>query len=411
MQNAVKQVVDEDLQVFVGRQPIFDCKLSTCAYELLFRPGSANEAVFVDGEKATAQVIHNTLMELGLDELVGSDLAYINFTRNCLMGDIAHLLPPERVVLEILEDVEVDDALIASVKSLVKAGFTVALDDFEYSEKWEPLIELASIIKFDVRATSIEEIEKQLNSLKNRSVKFLAEKVENQEEYTQLKALGFDYFQGYFFSKPNVVSSRKLPDSHLTLLNLISRLQDPEIEIEEIEKLVSNDISLSYKLLRYINSALFSLPKKVNSIRQVVVYFGIQRLKNWTSLMAMAGVSGKPPELLQTGLIRAKMCELLGVEASHGETDCYFMLGLFSILDALMDSSMQDVLEKLPIAEEVSSALLEHEGQLGAALNCCIACEQSNWHEMKFAGLKDGAINRLYMQAIQWSRQASGGLT
>ena len=243
------------------------------------------------------------------------------------------------------------------------------------------------------------------------NVQLLAEKVETQEEFEHFRQLGFDYFQGYFFAKPKVISSNKLPDNHLALLNLMSRLQDPEIEIEEIELLVSQNISLSYKLLRYINSALYSLPKKINSIRQVVIYFGMQRLKNWASLMALTGIDDKPSELLQTGLVRAKMCELLAVERRLDGSDSYFMLGLFSILDALMDSTMEDILGKLPIAKELADALLHREGELGAVLSCCLACAQGNWPEMNLVGITGEAINKIYVEAILWSRQALAGLS
>lgn len=411
MQSASEQRSDENIQVFVGRQPILDRELNTYAYELLFRPGLGNEAGFLDGEKATAQVIYNTLMEIGLDDLVGTSLAFINFTRDFLIGDIAHLLPPDRVVLEVLENVEIDVKLIKGVSSLAAAGFTIALDDFEYTPKWEPLIELAAVIKFDVQAIGAEKIQEQLQFLQKHNVQLLAEKVETQEEFEHFRELGFDYFQGYFFAKPKVISSNKLPDNHLALLNLMSRLQDTEIEIEEIELLVSQNVSLSYKLLRYINSAFFSLPKKINSVRQVVIYFGLQRLKNWASLMALTGIDGKPSELLQTGLVRARMCELLAVEGRLSGSDSYFMLGLFSILDALMDSTMEAILGKLPIAKELADALLNREGELGAVLSCCLACEQNNWSEMNLVGIKSEAINKIYMEAILWSRQAIAGLS
>lgn len=411
MQAAVKQAIDTNNQVFIGRQPILDRELNTYAYELLFRPTVGNEADFLDGEKATAQVINNAIMEIGLDDLVGTNLAYINFTRKTLISEIAQFLPPERVVLEVLEDVEIDEELIQSIRTLVASGFTIALDDFEYDQKWEPLIPLADVIKFDVLAIGIDQLQDQVNFVKKHDVKLLAEKVETQEEFDQCKALGFDYFQGYFFAKPNVINSNKLPDYHIALLNLISRLQDSEIEIEEIEDLVSHNVSLTYKLLRNINSAFFSLPKKINSIRQAVIFFGLQRLKNWASLMAMTDIEGKPSELLQTGLVRARMCELLAIEAHHSDSDSHFMLGLFSILDALMDATMEDILEKLPISEEVADALLKHEGGLGAVLSCCLACEQNIWSETKLASIKDGTINKIYMESIIWSRQAMAGLT
>ena len=411
MQAAKQQLNESSSEVFIGRQPILDRDLNTYAYELLFRPATGNSAEFLDGEKATAQVIYNSLMEIGLDNLVGTSLAYINFTRDTLIGDIGQLLPPDKVVLEVLEDVEIDDDLTEGIKSLVDKGYCVALDDFEYHPKWDILISLAKVIKFDVRALDHVEIKRQIDLIKRHDIKLLAEKVETQEEFKIFRDMGFDYFQGYFFAKPKVIRSDKLPDDRVSLLNLISRLQDKDIETEEIELLVSQNISLSYKLLRYINSASFALTRKIESIRQIVIYFGLQRLKNWTTLMAMTDVGEKSSELIQTALIRARMCELLAIRKKFSETDSYFMLGLFSILDALMNCTMEDILEKLPIAKEVKQALLTKEGEHGLVLKSVIASEQNKWSDVGQLGIIESELNDVYMESILWARQAMEGIS
>lgn len=401
---------EREHRVLIGRQPILDGELKTRGYELLFRPLPGFEADFNDGEKATAQVINNALVEIGLENLVGNDLAYINFTRAFLVNDVALLLPPAKVVLEVLENVEVDQSLIDGIRKLAAAGFQIALDDFQYHPRWEPLLELASIIKFDVRALGVDAVAEQLQRLPSRDIILLAEKVETREEYQQYRNLGFHYFQGYFFAKPELISSKALPDDRLGLLNLIARLQDSSIEIAEIEQLVSQNASLSYRLFRYINSAAFALPREIDSIRQVVIYFGLQRLKNWTSLMAMTNVGGTSRELLLTGLVRAKFCELLALALQRDEPERYFMLGLFSILDALMGSSMAAVLDRLPITEEVARALLVQDGELGEILRCVMACEDAEGRDVALSGVDALRINRLYMDALLWSRQAMAGL-
>lgn len=401
---------EQAAQVFVGRQAILDVKGNTYAYELLFRSGYQNAAQILDGNLATAQVLINSLIEIGLESLVGNKQAFVNFTRDSILDDTVHGLPPERIVVEVLEDMLVDDELIAKIEKLVELGYVIALDDFEYSPQWEPLLPLAKIIKFDVMSLGLSGLDKELEHVKQYDLKLLAEKVETHEEYEQLKALGFDYYQGYFFDKPKVVSGSKMPDNQIALLNLISRLQDPAIEIKEVEALVGQNVTLSYKLLRYINSASLSLPNKVSSIHQVVVYFGLQRLKNWVTLIAMTDLSNKPSELLSTGLIRAKMCELVAMELAYPDCERFFMLGMFSILDALLDRPMQEILEKLPVSEEMLVALLKREGELGKILEYSIAYDKNTPPIWTPGGGIENSISRIHMEAIVWARQSQENL-
>lgn len=397
-------------RAFVGRQPIFNKDLNVYAYELLFRSGNVSEAGQLDDNKATSQVIYNTLMEIGLDELVGNNLAFINFPYDLLTNDIAQLLPPERVVIEVLEDVNVDKSLIDGLSNLSRKGFKIALDDFVFDEQWAPVIKQASIIKIDVLALSIEEIKKHVDLLENYDVKLLAEKVETQDEYNRFREIGFDYFQGYFFSRPSVVSKDVMPDNHIALLQLLARLQDPDIEMAEIETLVSQTVSLNFKLFRYINSAFYGLPRKFDSIRQVIVYFGLQKLKDLASLIAMTGINDKRSELILAGLTRAKMCELLASLYGNPEQASFFIVGLFSILEALLDHSLSKIVDMLPLNEEIISALINKEGQLGEALCCSIACEQCEIDGIHFSDLKTSLIYDAYQEAMSWSRHASAGL-
>jgi c-di-GMP-related signal transduction protein len=405
-----EKVTENKPQIFIGRQPIFDSKLKIAGYELLFRSGEGNAYDGCDGDKATSHVINNALMEIGLDEVVADVPAYINFTRELIINGVAQLLPADRVVLEILETVKVDQELIDEVEVLVKAGYQIALDDFTYSDEWQPLIKLAHIVKIDVMEHPIDKIREQLKPFEGRKVKLLAEKVETQDEYDQLKAEGFDYFQGYFFSKPVVISHKAMSADNISLIQLIAQLQNPDAEIDEIEKLVSQNISLSYKLLRYINSAAFALENKLASIKQIVVYFGIQRLKNWVCLIALAGNNNKPAELILTGLIRAKMCELIANETDVVEKESYFVVGLFSILDALLDQPLPTILENLPLDDSINKALLELEGDMGKALSCSISCEQCVWDKIEFSNISMARLSDMHMEATVWSRQSMSEL-
>ena len=405
MQVLQKNIEVERPQIFIGRQPIFNSKLKVVGYELLFRSGTVDAFDGRDSNAATSQVINNALMEIGLDEIVGDVPAYINFTKDLLVNGVAELLPEDRVVLEVLETVSVDQELIDGIKKLVAAGYIIALDDFTYSDEWIPLIELAHIIKIDVMMHSTEDVRKQLEHLKGCKAKLLAEKIETQDEYDELKDEGFDYFQGYFFSKPIVLNAQELSSDNVSLLRLLAELQSPNVEITDIEKLISQNISLSYKLFRYINSAAFAVKAEITSIKQIVVYFGIQRLKDWVSLMALTGNQDKPTELIHTGLVRAKMCELIAEETDVDDKDSYFVVSLFSILDALLDQSLDIILKQLPLDEHINLALLESEGERGRALSCSISCEKCDWEGISFPSISLTRLSDMYQEATSWSRQ------
>jgi EAL and modified HD-GYP domain-containing signal transduction protein len=401
-----ENLVEDKPQIFVGRQPIFDSKLNVAGYELLFRSGNTNAYDGTDGDKATSLVINNALMEIGLDDIIGENPAFINFTKELLIKGVVELLPAERVVVEILEDVEVDSELVASVKKLVDAGYKIALDDFTFSDEWMPLIEIAHIIKFDVMQHSVDEIRNQIKKFSGRKIQLLAEKVETKDEYELLKEEGFEFFQGYFFSKPDLLSHKALSAGSISLLQLVAQIQKPDIETNELEKLISQDASLSYKLFRCVNSAAFGLKSNMTSVKQAVVYLGLQRLKNWVTLLALASNSDKPVELIHTGLIRAKMCELIAHEIDAEEKDAFFVVGLFSILDAILDQPLVTILKKMPLDESINNALLKKEGEMGRALLCSINFEKCNWDEINYPDLSIETLNSIYRDAMSWSQQS-----
>ena len=392
-------------QALVGRQPILDRDLRVFGYELLFRPEQETSRP-VNGESATSQVVTNAFVDIGLERIVGEHRAFINVTRDFLIEHSELGFPKDRVVLEILEDVEIDDALIEAVRALHASGYMIALDDFVYSEKWMPLLECAQIVRVDVRMFCGAELNEQLGFLRPYKALLLAEKVETSDESEQLRALGFDYFQGYFLSRPQTVRGKQAPTNRPGILSLVGRLQDPQIAITEIEDLIAQDVALSYRLLRYINSAFFALPKPVDSIGRAVVYVGLTQLRQWTSLLAMAGIHNKPKELMRLLLTRAKMCELLCDAAQKKDNDIYFTVGLFSALGALFDQPLYEIVQELPLSTTIKDALLEHTGDVGAALHCTLAYETCEWPEVAFANLEEGSIRQAYLDAVHWSFEA-----
>jgi EAL and modified HD-GYP domain-containing signal transduction protein len=398
-------------EVLIGRQPIYDDNLNVYAYELLFRASQdQNTADFSDGDKATTQVVVNAFIEIGLDKIVGNRPAFFNMTRNFLLSDNPLPFSGEQLVLEVLEDVKVDEELVAAVKCLSNKGFTIALDDFIFHDSLRPLVEVSDIVKIDILPLNHSELKEHVTELRRYDVKLLAEKVETQEEYEFCKSLGFDYYQGYFFCKPRIIKGQSIPSNKLAVLRVLAKLNEADVDAAELEAEISQDVTLSYRLLRTIYSAFFALPRKVDSIRQAVAFIGNQATKNWATLIALAGIVDKPNELMTTAMTRAKFCEQLADTIEATNLDVFFTVGLFSALDALVGMSMDELLKELPLSEGIVDALLHHEGRPGEALFCALAYERGDWDNVKFCKLSDSDIATAYMTAMQWADQSKQGL-
>ena len=393
--------------IYIGRQPIYDRKLGVYAYELLFRAASDNSAKFTDGDQATSDVIVNTFLEIGLDNIVGDRLAFINLTRAFFVGEHTISLPRDRVVLELLEDIEADEEVVNSVKRLSEQGYSIALDDFIYHESLQPLVQLADIVKIDIMAMGRDEIREHVEALRQHPLRLVAEKVETQEEHDYCMELGFDYFQGYFLAQPKVIQGRRLPNNRLAILKLLSRLQDPEITSKQLEELIAQDVAFSYRILRYVNSAAYAPPRKIESIHQAVVRLGLQTIRSWTALLAMSQVDNKPTELVVTAMIRGKMAEQMARALDAEQPDSFFTVGLFSALDALMDNSMEEILTQLPLADHIAQALLHKGGGLhGEVLNCVLAYERGEWENLGCSQLGTHRLRTCYLEAVQWANTA-----
>ena len=390
--------------IYIGRQPIYDAKLSVVAYELLFRSGKVNEANIVDGDSATTNVIINALTEIGMDQLVGPHRAFINLTHNHILQMADNPLPElkERLVLEILEDIEAEDVIIEAVTKLAKEGFTIALDDFIYSESLQPLVDISEIIKIDLMALTNEELEAHVIKLKDGKRKLLAEKVETQEEFDRCKELGFDYYQGYFFSKPQIIKGKSLPANKLAIIKLLAKLLDNESSNEELAQIITQDVTMSIRVLRYINSAQFGFGKEVNSIQQAIMMLGRTTMRNLANLVTMSQIEDKPHELLIISMIRAKMAENIA-QLVNADKDVCFTTGLFSIIDTLMDNDMELLIEGLPLTENIRSALIRHDGELGGILNCVLAYESGDWKNAHYNKLSINEVRDCYLDALKWA--------
>lgn len=395
--------------IFIGRQAIYDKELKVTAYELLSRSNANNNEAFIteqNANQATTIVMLNALTEIGLHQLVGDHPAFINLTYDFLIGECAIPDLHSQLVLEILEDIEVTDELVSAVQKLSDSGYMIALDDFIYHEKMLPLVEIADIIKIDILQLDEQAIRDHVKKLRKFNVRLLAEKVETLEEYELCKELGFEYFQGYFFCKPKIVEGHRAPANRMTIVNLLAQLQDPNVEIEKLEELVSQDLALSYKLLKYINSAAFALQRDVDSIHHAIVMLGLNTIRSLANLMLMSKIDDKPHQLLAIAIIRARMCEELGVVINKKLKDTFFTAGLFSVIDALMDTTMEDIISQLPLSSDLKVALLEQEGIIGEALKCCIAFERADWENVSFQNIDKTIIQQAYFNAVIWSNNA-----
>lgn len=391
--------------VFVGRQPIFDENLKVYAYELLFRSAMDNNtsSAMPDGDSATMQTIINTFVEIGLEKLVRDKYAAINLTESFFLETNKIPFSKNQVILEILEDIPVTKELIAAVQDLVDAGYIIALDDYLFNPAHAPLIKLAKIIKIDLMALSRETLIEHVRELKKYDVELLAEKIETHEEFMFCRKLGFKYFQGYFLSKPQIISGTKLPANRLTVLNLLSVVNNPDADTDDLTEAINTDIATSYRLLKLINSAAFGLQRKIDSIEQGILLLGRKKLASWASMLAMGSLDDRPSEILLTTMIRAKMCELLAEKIGEKHTESFFTVGMFSALDLLLQRPLPELLKPLPLSAEIVAALLDREGILGRVLLCVLAFEISDWDNASINDIPAEDITIINIEAVTWA--------
>lgn len=364
-------------EIYIAKQPIFNRELRLYAYELLFRDGQGqNIANVLNGEEASIQVIMNTLGEFGLDELVGDARAFINFTDGLLNRQVRPILPSKKIVIEVLEDIKVTPGLIRKIQNLRQNGFTIALDDYVFHPELQPLEDVADIIKVDILEAGPKKLIEHTKRLKDKGIRLLAERVETEEQYLFCYRLGYDYFQGYFFAKPKIVEGSAIPPSRLSVLELLAKLNDPDISLVELSKLISKDVALSEKLMKFVGSLLADSSVQVSSIHAAVLRFGLQRLQSWGGMLALTMLDDKPPELFRTALVRAKFCELIGEKIGQPAKEAFYTVGLFSVLEAIMDVPLAKLLEQMKLRPEIKEALLLHKGVLGQVLKLVLSLEK-----------------------------------
>jgi EAL and modified HD-GYP domain-containing signal transduction protein len=392
------------------RHPIYDRHLHVVGYEVLLRRGETQQVRILHGEHTTVQGCLDTFLKVGLDAIVGHQPAFIHFTPGVLLQDYVHAFPAERVVIEVREDITMHDELIEAVRKLAAEGYTIALDKFISREHLRQWVELADIIKLDVGALDRVTLAEYVDFLRVYDVKLLAEKVETYDELVYCQGLGFGYFQGFFFCQPNLATGAPGPANHVALLQLLAELQNSEVEFGKLEALISRDVLLSYKLLRVINTVFYSRPQKVRSIGQALLLLGTRSIAIWATLILLSHNEDKPHELLVTAMVRAQMCRQLAQVKAQADSDTFLLVGLFSVLDAMMDCPLPKVLAALPLVEDIAQALLHHKGILGTILHCVLAYERGHWEEVDTYGFEPGILLDAYLLAIAWATETGNAL-
>lgn len=396
-------------QVHVARQPILDARHQVFGYELLHR-ASADAARFSgSGENASAQTVGDALLAIGFETLTDGRRAFINLASEMLLSNASDVLDPEQVVLEILENVTITPDVVATCASLCARGYTLALDDFVPGSPAEALLPHAKFVKLDVLALPPETVAATTARMLSHGVSVIAEKVETAADFERAKAAGCSLFQGYYFCRPTTFSARALSTSQVAQMRLMAALYKPSVSLAAIEELLKHDTSLSYRVLRTVNSAGFGLRREVRSIREALLMLGLGQIRKWTSIWVLAGMNRGPSELVTMTVLRGRSCELVGQSVGGPDTDGgYFLLGLCSLLDVLLGQPMADVVRELPLDEEIRAALLGQDNQPRRVLDAVVHYEKGNWLQAAALAaaldLSDDCLPAAYTDALAWTR-------
>jgi EAL and modified HD-GYP domain-containing signal transduction protein len=402
---------------FLARQPIFDGQCKVVGYELLYRASAVNAfEPGADPDQASASTILHSLTTFGIDRLTRGRRGFINVTREMLLSGQVEILPPQTVVLELLEDIRSEPEILDACRALRGKGYRLALDDFELRTDTEPLLRIADIVKVDLRKTSAELRRRLAAASKRLNISLLAEKVETWDELSEIRGEGFSYFQGYFYAHPEMLEGRALHASRLGAVRLMELVAGPEIDFDAAEDLFSKEVDYSYRLLRYINSAAFAVRERVKSLRQALVLLGESGIRRFASLLALTMLAAdKPHELVVSSLVRARVCELVALRAGYEEdSGSFFITGLFSLLDALLDQPMEKAIDELALAPEIRGALLGQAGPRREALEMARAMELADWGRVGYGARRlgiavDDTASALW-DALDWAREVDAAV-
>ncbi|CAK1926961.1 MULTISPECIES: EAL and HDOD domain-containing protein [Vibrio] len=402
---------------YVARQPILNRNKNTLGYELLFRDGERNAyPAHIESNRATYRLIVENFLSVGLNPSIPSSRCFINFPYQSLIRRLPLSLPKDKVVVEILETCQPTDELLEAVKELYQAGYMIALDDFTSTPEWERFLRYTHIVKLDIMQMGLDEACNLVRAHQGKKFSFLAERVENEQEFQQAKEAGFKFFQGYFFSKPEIIKTKYISPEQVIAMELFQEVCKPDVDFQRVESIVAKDVALSYKLLRFVNTMSPRLEVTISSFRQALVYLGQEKLKMFVSLAVASYVSDKKPkELYGLSLQRAQFCQRMSrYQAFEGHTEQAFMIGLFSLLDALLDLSLENLVEQLPLCKSIKVALLRREGPYGTLLALEESFEHADWQQIDEhcadLGLSVDQVKTELTEARRWSHTVTNKL-
>ncbi|MGC9400854.1 EAL and HDOD domain-containing protein [Vibrio genomosp. F10] len=402
--------------IYVARQPILNAKRQTLGYELLFRDGENNAfPAHIESNRATYRLIVENFLAIGTNPSIESSRCFINFPYQSLIRRLPLMLPKDKVVIEVLETCQPTEELLTAIKELHQQGYLIALDDFVYHNEWRSFLPYVQIVKIDIMAVGMANACIMLKNLKARNsrLRFLAERVETREEFMTTRSAGFTLFQGYFFSKPELVKQRYISPDQVVAMQLFQEVCKQDVDFDKVERIIAQDAQLSYKLLKFVNSMSDRLSVPISSFRQALLYLGQDKLKSFVSLTVASFISrNKPQELSKLSLQRAQFCLLMSpnpIFSTH--RDQAFLIGLFSLLDALLDLSLGDLMEQLPLSDSIKSILLERSGPFGSLLQLEECFERADWQGLQsFCNALDLNLQEVVSalsSAQKWSQQVN----
>jgi len=399
------------VNVYLARQPIFDKKRNVFGYELLHRAGMENRFSGIDDNQATQELMNHAFLVMDLDSIVGSGFAFINFSKSMIESEIPELLPPERVVIEVIERDEATDGTVDAFMRLKEKGFTLAIDDFTPDSRSFKLLPYADIVKVEYQ---LVERDKQIQLLEENAgpIKFLAEKIETEQEFLDAIDIGYDYFQGFFFSRPEMFNAKEIRSLDVNVVQILRELRKPDADFANISKVIEGDMGISLKLLKLANSAYYGARKKFQNIEQALIYIGINELHHWFSIMLLRSLQTlENAETIKFSMIRGKLMESMARELGIAEVDTvdYFFMGMFSHIDVLLNRPMGSVLSTLPLSDGIKYALLGGKNDYRDYLDCVMAFELADWNKalMRHPINKIGTerFMELYLDALRWAEQ------
>ncbi|MBA6390065.1 HDOD domain-containing protein [Colwellia sp. BRX10-3] len=399
---------------FIARQPILDLNKTVVAYELLFRNGESNCFPNIDPDQATSNILSNNHLTLGVENITNDLPAYINFHSNALINNFPSFLDPSKVVIEILEDVAPTDELLSTCKHLFNQGYKLALDDIDFNKKWQRFLPYISILKIDISEYSLLEIGKFIREINNERLILLAERIETLEQFEQFKLLGFTLFQGYFFAKPEMLKQKNITSAKQNILELIGHASCETLNFEIMSNIFSSDPGLSYKLLRFINNPFYGRSQEITSLKHALIYIGDTELKKFIALLALTNLSeDKPAEIMRLSLIRAKFCEQISLlKKVQVNPPKAFLTGILSLIDGILDHSIEGILEILPIHQDIKQALISNKNHLADYLDLAKCIEVGNWQRIdqliKHLALTHDDCLKAQETAITWADEMLG---